>query len=697
MSRRLPVLAALVTVLALLAPPALASGTSAADTGAGRLSPGFSRDLASLTPTTPYGAFVRVQDGGDVAAVVADHAADLQVVRTYPMISAAYVVGPIGSIATLSSVPSVEYIEDNYALEWHNDTGTWASGARIAQENVAGGPFTAGTGGPALTGAGVGVAVVDSGIFAAHPDLENRVDKNFKFVCSTPLLIYVPSQTCFGNAQVDLLQGNPIPTFGFVDVGDTTSDTASGHGTHVSGIIAGDGTQSTGNYPAGTGPNVKGTYTGVAPGATLYGYGAGEGISLLFAVEALSHIYVYGNSFNPRISVVNNSWGNPGGSAFNSNGTIEKLTDKIVDNNVTMVFSASNDGGNGSVDLTSGYCKNPKAGVICVANYDDETNPGGRDGNLDTTSSRGKSSDTSTFTFPDISAPGTLITSPCVREVQPICNFGYIDEARWGPWYSSISGTSMAAPHISGVIALLLEADNAMASVGPLSPGAIENVLQDSAYRYTSGGPYIDDPQNPDDTPSTTDERTSFDKGAGLVDVKAALTALGVPGTAATAANCLQLIGGDGGDLAGPKAADLESLCVTQTATGFTYELKVVDAADFLAAPSVQYRLFQKTGGIEFTTNVNVTSAGVATAGPATPPTAAAGSPSVSFATDTITFSLTFAQLGNGTTPLPAGQPVIGVQVAAYVGTAVDAAPSNDPALVMLLNRPMYGKPYARV
>lgn len=684
MSRRLPVLATLVAVLALLM-SAVPSGANAPDTpDAGSMSPGFTRDLATLAPTTQYGAFVRVQDGLDAASVVADHASDVQVLRNYPLISAAFVGGPIGSIAKLADVSSVEYLQDNATLETNGDTSSWASRVRVAQEAVAGGPYTAGSGGPILHGNGVGVAVVDSGILSAHPDLTGPTSHNFKFVCTTPGLIYTVSETCYGNAQIDVVNNDPVPTFGFIDMGDTTSDTTSGHGTHVAGIIAGDGTMSTGDYPAGTGPNIKGTYTGVAPGATLYGYSAGEVISVLFAVESLYHIYNYGDTFSPRVSVVNNSWGNTGGSPFDAGDVINELVDKlVVDKKVTVVFAAGNDGGDGSTDKTSGYCKNPKPGVICVANYDDETNPGGRDGALNTSSSRGDKNDSTTRTFPDISAPGTLITASCVREIQPICNFGYVDEIRWGPWYSTISGTSMAAPHVSGAIALMLQANPS------LTPAQIEDRIQDNAHEFTSGGAYMSDPQN------SGGGRTSFDKGAGLLDMKKILDDMGVSHGTASPANCLEIFGGDNGDFHFG-SADLESLCVTQTATGFTYDLTLANATDFGPGDvgTASYRLFQTIKGVEYSINVNATSFGVSP-GVAVPVTAVATS--AIRTGNVVTFTVPFANLGN-----PAvGEPIHNVSMGAYFGAAgrgvaVDVAPSPDPGVVALNVRPMLGKPYAR-
>jgi serine protease AprX len=71
----------------------------------------------------------------------------------------------------------------------------------------------------------------------------------------------------------------------------------------------------------------------------------------------------------------------------------------------------------------------------------------------------------------------------------------------------------MAAPHIAGIVAQLYQADPA------LTPARVEDVLEDTALKFTNGAPYQADPLNPDST-------ASFDKGHGLVDVVAAVESL---------------------------------------------------------------------------------------------------------------------------------------------------------------------------
>ena len=719
-------LAALVGAVALAATSLAGTSTPAVALGGVPMSPGLKADLQALPAIAPYGAFVHFPNGSLADGRDLIEARGLRVTSSFASADAVYAVGTVAEVRGLTREPAVTYLEDNPQLRYYGDTAVWATRARVAQEDVSGGPYRDAAG-RALDGTGVGVAIVDSGILATHPDLTRRVAKNFKIVCTTPGLINTTTGACFGPLQ-------------FVDVGSTgTSDTSSGHGTHVSGIVAGDGTASTGPY-AGVAPNVPGSFTGVAPGATLYGFGTGEAISVLYSVEAFQYILDHYDEFTPRIRVVNNSWGNAAGTAYNPNSIQSKLMDALVAKGVTMVFAAGNSGGTGPADRTSGTCKSPTPGVICVANYDDgagaTSGTGTRNGTLngdgtvlDSHSSRGKRGEPATY--PDVSAPGTLYTAACIRAVQPVCATGIINEARWGGVYSSISGTSMASPHTAGVVALALQARP------DLTPAQVEDLLQDTAYQYafntTQGantailpGPYEPDPQNPGGT-------TSYDKGAGLVDVPAALQALGVAhdggatpqgepslhvddpadgaefdgsssiavsGTASDGvvqpADPEQrvLVSGDGGDLSNALgAADIGGLSVQETPAGaspggLTYRLALRDAADFGAVPSVSYRVTQIVDGKACQTNVTATPLEV------TPGTGTCAATSASRAGNAVTFFVPYANLGN---PMP-GSPAYTVFASSFIQALVDVAPSAGGAAAADLNgRPMFARPYTVV
>jgi subtilisin family serine protease len=76
--------------------------------------------------------------------------------------------------------------------------------------------------------------------------------------------------------------------------------------------------------------------------------------------------------------------------------------------------------------------------------------------------------------------------------------------------FSTISGTSMAAPHIAGIVAQLFQADPSA------TPAEIEATVKSTAHRYTDGAAYQ----------PVGGYESSYDKGTGLVDVVAAVAAL---------------------------------------------------------------------------------------------------------------------------------------------------------------------------
>lgn len=212
---------------------------------------------------------------------------------------------------------------------------------------------------------------------------------------------------------------------------------------------------------------------------------------------------------DPPIRVVNMSFGGapqrytPGGSI------IWRAQEALVARGITVVAAAGNSGGDGTQALTTDGCVNTTPGIICVANYDD-AQTGTREGSLAASSSRGAAGDAGSW--PDISAPGTGITSTCRLTLWQYVTHG--SPVQDPPnLYSSASGTSIAAPHVTGIVTQVLQA------LPSLTPAEVEHLLEATAYKFDGGGGgYVEDPLHPGGM-------SSFDKGHGLVDALAAVEA----------------------------------------------------------------------------------------------------------------------------------------------------------------------------
>jgi serine protease AprX len=438
------------------------------------------------------------QDSGMDAGVAAARHQGFVVTSRYPRIDVFVANGSTSALGSLRRAEPVAYIEADRPLEYATDTSHIATRGQSVLAGEVRLPD-----GTRIDGAGVGVAIVDTGIDGTHPDLVDRVVENLRLVC--------PGQGAIG----------PDEACSSFPLDDTDTVALGGHGTHVAGIVAGTGAASSGRFH------------GAAPGARLYGLGAGAALWLTEAVAGLNWVLENHDKVNPPIRVVNNSWGSePGKDDPNGPYVVAKLQRELIDAGLSVVFSAANNGGDGSVQKTSRECALPKPGNICVANYDDH-DTGTREGSVGPSSSRGAMDDAETW--PDLSAPGTTITSTC-RLTLPVCS-AHLGQVTTPPnTYATLGGTSMAAPHVAGIAALLYQVDPL------LRPSEVEWVLEETAHKFSFGGPYVADPFHPGGT-------SSYDKGHGLVDARAAVEsvlhplAVTSPEDAASANNDLLVAG----------------------------------------------------------------------------------------------------------------------------------------------------------
>ncbi len=487
LKRPAAVAAAGLTLLALAAPASgsvLPGGSALAP-----VQPWLSQQLDVLDAAKPTTVLVH---GTDLeAARSAVRAAGLTENTSFDRIGVVVASGLPAQIELVRSQPGVTYVEGNQPIEFSLSTSNQATRGDEARNTLSGADGTS------LDGKGVSVAVIDSGVDPTHPFLQNAdgtsaVVKNLKMVCE-PLTESTCAPVDAGSADTDLASGG-------------------GHGMHVNGIVAGrDVTLSDGTK-----------MHGAAPGASLVSISTGAVLFIIGADAALNWVLEHHDapcgtgvpvSQCPPIKVTSNSYGPSGGGAFDPNSATVKLQRELVKDGVVTVWANGNDGGDGSESLSNPPGMDPTPGIISVASYFDQ-NTGTRNGTVSDFSSRGKQGDLSTY--PDISAPGEDITSSC-RAYLPICSTG-LDPQEGGD-YNTISGTSMATPHISGIVAQLFQANPAA------TPAQVEAAIESTAYKYTDGAAY--EGGDPNGT-------TSFDKGHGLVDVVAAATA--VKGSTATSA-----------------------------------------------------------------------------------------------------------------------------------------------------------------
>ncbi|SEQ38083.1 serine protease AprX [Virgibacillus subterraneus] len=358
--------------------------------------------------------------------------------NSLPMVATVTTKGQIDALKKEDTVRSV-YL--NRKLEYFNADSTALTGVNKVRTDD---QMRKQNGGFPVTGDGIGVVVNDSGVDGTHQDIE----------FGDHLV-----QNVMANANLNSLAPELLPiTYA---EGVINTDTNSGHGTHVAGTVGGTGEMSSGKHE------------GVAPGADLIGYGSGAGLFILDAIGGFDYAITHQTQYDIR--VITNSWGSSGD--FDPNDPVNIASKKAFDRGITVLFAAGNSGP--GENTHNPYAKAPW--VISVA-------AGEKDGTLADFSSRGTKGVGGTFEVdgqswtwkdePTITAPGVDIIS--TRVMAPVSSLAADKDAEliepaYLPYYTTMSGTSMATPHVAGVVALMLEANP------ELSPSEVKNYLQQTA------------------------------------------------------------------------------------------------------------------------------------------------------------------------------------------------------------------------
>jgi len=334
-----------------------------------------------------------------------------------------------------------------------------------------------------FNGAGIGVAVIDSGILP-NPDLGSRVVYNQSFV---------PGET------------------------STTTDLY-GHGTHVAGILGGNGAQS-----SGSGYSL--TIKGVAPSVNIVNLrvldenGSGADSTIIAAIDqamALKSTY--------NIRIINLSVGRGVYESYTQDPLCQAVEAAWQDG-IVVVVAAGNDGRDNTYG-ENGYGMIDAPGndphVLTVGAMNTNGTPSPADDQIASYSSKGPTV-VDQIVKPDVVAPGNQIISLCVpgstlydeepTNVVPTSTYQTSGTSAASSAYFMLSGTSMATPAVAGTVALMLQQTPA------LTPDQVKarimltasKTLQPYTSVFSAGFTY-------------NSQSDIFTVGAGYLNVQAALS-----------------------------------------------------------------------------------------------------------------------------------------------------------------------------
>jgi serine protease AprX len=294
-----------------------------------------------------------------------------------------------------------------------------------------------------VTGKGVGVAVIDTGIAGNLPD--------FRVSGADPASRVVASVVT-----------NP---------GATSAADVVGHGTHVAGIIAGNA-----NHRPLLDP-LRGQYIGVAPDANLISVNVADAAgdaTVLDVIRGLDFVIQHKDLLGIR--VVNLSLASTVPSSYKTD-PLAAAVESAWKKGIVVVAAAGN---RGTEAGAAGYAPGNDPFAITVGGTDDRGTREVTDDLVADWSSRGTTVDG--FAKPEILAPGTRIVAP----VAPGSMFRLLcPDCILGDAYIRASGTSMSAPVVSGAAALLLE------KYPQLTPDQVKGTLLGYARQIAGGAKVI--------------------------------------------------------------------------------------------------------------------------------------------------------------------------------------------------------------
>jgi serine protease AprX len=329
-----------------------------------------------------------------------------------------------------------------------------------------------------LDGSGIGIAVIDSGIYP-HPDLNSAS----------------------GQSRIVYRQS-------FISGGVQNDDY--GHGTHVAGIAAGNGSSS-------SMPGTLHLLKGIAPNANLLDLrvldlnGASTDSIVIAAIQQAVNLK---NQYNVR--VINLSVGR---QIFEGCGQdpLCQAVEAAWSNGIVVVTAAGNLGRNGYATITSPGNSPHAITVGCMKTLETYSRS---DDEIASYSSKGPTYVDLTVK-PDVVAPGNLVVSLLAPGSTLAAEYpanvvppSYYTNSTGPAEYFRLSGTSMATPVVSGAAALMLQENPS------LSPDTIKARLMKTA---TKNFPAYSVATDPTTGQTYIDFYDIFTIGAGYIDIQSAL------------------------------------------------------------------------------------------------------------------------------------------------------------------------------
>jgi serine protease AprX len=475
---------------------------------AGGHSKKISGDLEHMSPESTVKVIVQWHQGAGAAAEQSIRNAGGLAVSKFKAIHGGVYTLPASSLEHLAKNPEVKYISLDRPLKTNLDNSAAAVNVAAAWE-------------AGFTGSGIGVAVIDSGI-NSDPNLgstKNPVVFSYDFTD--------PKAAAFAAAALANITG-PISATS-LPLKSTPAPDQYGHGQHVAGIIAARG-------QAATCRNCTRQFSGMAPGVSLIDLkvldanGEGTDSNAILAIEtaiALKNVY--------NIRVINLSLGRPVYESYTQDPLCQAV-EAAWKAGIVVVVAAGNDGRDNTYGQ-QGYGTINAPGndpyVITVGAMKTEGTYDRTDDLIASYSSKGPTQ-VDHVVKPDLVAPGNLVVSLLANNsmlsqqypqnavstsyYQTVPNKGTISNT-----YFTLSGTSMAAPVVSGAAADLLQANPS------LTPDQVKALLMQTAYKSFPQSSAVTDLTS---GITYTDYYDIFTVGAGYLDVAAALKSVNsVPAT----------------------------------------------------------------------------------------------------------------------------------------------------------------------